>query len=385
MPLSLKRSLPFNKPYLAGRELEYMVRAHAGGRLAGNGPFTRRCQALLREKLGAPCALLTHSGTAALEMAALLLDIQPGDEIVMPSFTFVSTANAFALRGGVPVFVDIRPDTLNVDEKLLAAAVTDRTRAVAVVHYAGVACEMDEILRLAEERGLAVVEDAAQGFGAAYRGRPLGTLGRLGALSFHETKNVISGEGGALLVNDPDLTARAEIIWEKGTDRTRFERGEIDKYTWRDIGSSYLPSEITAAFLQAQLEAAEEITAARLEYWHFYHDRLAALERQGRLRRPAAPPECQPNGHIYYILLNSAAERADFLAFLRARGIHGVFHYVPLHSSPAGRRYGRAAGELPVTDDLADRLVRLPLWNGLDEDILARVVGAVEDFWRRPA
>jgi len=384
MPFSLTRNIPFNKPYLAGRELEYMVRAHAEGRLAGNGPFTRRSQALLAENLGSAAVLLTHSGTAALEMAALLLDIRPGDEIIMPSFTFVSTANAFVLRGGVPVFVDIRPDTLNIDEKLLAAALTPKTRAVAVVHYAGVACAMDEILSLAGERGLAVVEDAAQGFRAAYKGRPLGTLGSLGALSFHETKNIISGEGGALAVNDPGLTLRAEIIWEKGTDRTSFERGEIDKYTWRDIGSSYLPSEITAAFLLAQLEAAEAITAGRLEYWHYYHDRLAELEGRGFLRRPVIPPGCQPNGHIYHILVNSPEERRDLLDFLRGRQIQAVFHYVPLHSSPAGRRYGRAAGELTVTDDLWARLIRLPLWNGLDVDILDRVIRALEDFYARP-
>ena len=369
---------------MSGRELEYMVRAHAEGRLAGNGPFTQKCQARLREALGSAAVLLTHSGTAALEMAALLLDIQPGDEVIMPSFTFVSTANAFVLRGGVPVFVDIRPDTLNIDESLLAAALTPKTRALAVVHYGGVASEMDGIMNLALARGLDVVEDAAQGLGAAYGGRPLGSIGRLGALSFHETKNIISGEGGALAVNDPELMARAEIIWEKGTDRTRFERGEIDKYTWRDLGSSYLPSEITAAFLLAQLESAEEITAGRLELWHYYHDRLAELEDGGFLRRPVVPPEARHNGHIYHILVNSPEERPALLQFFRARGIHAVFHYVPLHSSPAGRRYGRASGDLKVTDDLAARLVRLPLWNGMDEGALVRVIQALEDFWRLP-
>lgn len=381
--MAMLTPIPFNRPCLVGRELEYIAQAHAGGKLSGNGPFTKKCQALLRARLGAPAVFLTNSCTAALEMAALLLDIKPGDEVIMPSFTFVSTANAFVLRGAVPVFVDIRPDTLNMDESLLEAAVTPRARAVCPVHYAGVGCAMDAITAIAAKHGLAVVEDAAQGIEAAHKGRPLGSMGALGALSFHETKNVISGEGGALAVNDPGLVKRAEILWEKGTDRASFNRGEVDKYTWRDVGSSFLPSELTAAFLLAQLEEAEAITARRLALWRRYHGALAEAEARGWLRRPTVPPECRANGHIYYILLDDGATRDALLAHLKGRGIGAVFHYVPLHSSPAGRRYGRVAGSLANTDALAARLLRLPLWNDMAEAHQARVAEGVLGFFRR--
>jgi len=369
--------IPFNFPYLVGRELRYIAEAHANGQLAGDGPFTRRCHAWLEHRTGCARALLTHSCTAALEMAALLLDLEPGDEVILPSYTFVSTANAFVLRGAVPVFVDVREDTLNLDERLLAAAITPRTRAIVPVHYAGVACRMDVILALARQHGLRVIEDAAQGVVATFQGRALGSLGDLGAYSFHETKNVIAGEGGALLVNDPSLAARAEVIREKGTDRGRFFRGEVDKYSWQDVGSSFLPGELTSAFLAAQLEAADAITARRLGIWQRYHERLAALEAQGRLRRPIVPPDCQHNAHLYYVIIAADRARQTVLERLRAEGVYAVSHYVPLHSSPAGRRYGRAMGDLPVTTALAERVVRLPMWQELTESQQERVCAAL--------
>lgn len=361
--------IPFNRPFMTGQELDYIARAHALGHLSGDGAFTMECHAWLEAKTGAAKALLTHSCTAALEMAALLLDLKPGDEVIMPSFTFVSTANAFVLRGAVPVFVDIRADTLNIDESLVEAAITPRTRAICVVHYAGVSCEMDEILAIADRHGLAVVEDAAQGIMSTYKGRPLGAIGALGALSFHETKNVISGEGGALLVRDRALVERAEIIREKGTNRSKFFRGQVDKYTWVDAGSSYLPSEILAAFLAAQLAEADSITARRLALWDRYHAWAAAPESEGRLRRPVVPGHCTHNAHMYYLLLRDLDDRTAFIDRLKQAGIGAVFHYIPLHSSPAGMRYGRSAGALPVTDSVSDRLVRMPLWIGLEEHI----------------
>jgi dTDP-4-amino-4,6-dideoxygalactose transaminase len=361
------QKVPFNKPYLTGNEARNIEAAHANSRLAGDGPFTEKCHAWLRSYTGEPAALLTHSCTAALEMSALLLDIQPGDEVIMPSYTFVSTANAFVLRGGVPVFVDIRPDTLNLDENLIEAAVTPRTKAIVPVHYAGVGCEMDSILQIARRHGLKIVEDAAQGIMSRYKGRPLGSLGDLAAYSFHETKNVICGEGGALVVGDSDFVARAEIIREKGTDRSRFHRGYVDKYTWQDIGSSFLPGELTAAFLWAQLESAESITQGRLRVWDRYHALLEELEVQGYLRRPIVPQHCQHNAHMYYVLLAQELDRGYVLESLRERGVSSVFHYVPLHSSPAGLRYGRSAGNLPNTETNAQRLIRLPLWLGLSE------------------
>jgi dTDP-4-amino-4,6-dideoxygalactose transaminase len=369
--------IKFNKPFLTGRELQLIQEAAAEGHLSGDGRFTRQCHAWLEARTGCAKALLTHSCTAALEMAALLLDLEPGDEVIMPSFTFVSTANAFVLRGAVPVFIDIRPDTLNLDEALIEAAITPRTKAICVVHYAGVACEMDPILDIAARHGLAVVEDAAQGVLSSYKGRPLGSIGALGALSFHETKNVISGEGGALLVNDPALVERAEIIREKGTNRSKFFRGQVDKYTWVDVGSSYLPSEILAAFLSAQLDEADAISQRRIDLWNRYHAWAAKHEAAGRLRRPVVPDHCVHNAHMYYLLLRDLEDRTAFIARLKQAGVGAVFHYVPLHSSPAGMRYGRAAGALPVTDSTTDRLVRMPLWVGL-EDRLDHVLEAAD-------
>jgi dTDP-4-amino-4,6-dideoxygalactose transaminase len=370
--------IPFNRPHLTGNELDYIAQAHANGHLAGNGQFSKQCASWLEERTGSGKALLTHSCTAALEMSAILSGVGPGDEVVMPSFTFVSTANAFVLRGATPVFVDIRPDTLNLDQSRIEEAITSRTRAIVVVHYAGVGCEMDPILEIARRHDLLVIEDAAQGIMADYRDRPLGSIGHLAALSFHETKNIISGEGGALLINDPRFEERAEIIWEKGTNRSQFFRGEVDKYTWVDVGSSYLPGEIVAAFLWAQMEGADAITQRRLAIWARYHEAFAELEASGQVRRPIVPDHCRHNAHMYYLLLPDADTRTAFIARLAANGVHSVFHYVPLHSSPYGRSVGRAAGDLSRTDDISGRLVRLPLWLGLEEH-QDRVIDAVID------
>ncbi len=374
----MDKHIPFNWPHMTGKELYYIAEAHFNGRLAGDGPFTKRCHGWIESRTHCHKALLTHSCTAGLEMAALLLEIQPGDEIIMPSYTFVSTANAFVLRGGVPVFVDIREDTLNLDERLIEAAITPRTRAIAPVHYAGVSCEMDTIMDIARRHQLKVVEDAAQGVMASYKGKALGAIGDIGAFSFHETKNVISGEGGALLVNDPALALRAEIIREKGTDRSRFFRGEVDKYTWQEVGSSFLPGELIAAFLWAQLEEADRITQQRLESWNRYHEMLAPLEAAGVLRRPIVPQECQHNAHMYYVLMDPSIERQSVLDAFRSSEIASVFHYVPLHSSPAGQRYGRAHGSMEVTVQQSERLVRLPLWVGMTEEQQARVLGVLQ-------
>ena len=360
-------NIPFNKPYMTGRELWYIAQAHTNGHLAGDGMFTKKCHDWLETQTGAHKALLTHSCTASLDMAAMLADILPGDEVILPSYTFVSTANAFVLRGGVPVFVDIRPDTLNIDETLIESAITPRTRAIVPVHYAGVACEMDRIMNIAQRHQLVVIEDAAQAVMSSYKGKPLGTIGHLGAYSFHETKNIISGEGGALLVNDDRYTERAEIIREKGTNRSQFFRGQIDKYTWVDIGSSYLPGEVIAAFLWAQMEEAPSITQRRLDIWHRYHEAFSPLEKVGKLRRPIIPDDCQHNAHMYYILLENLEQRTRVIARLKEQGVNAVFHYVPLHNSPAGKRYGRTVGEMQHTDNLSDRLLRLPLWVGMDE------------------
>ena len=374
------KNIPFNKPYMTGRELWYIAQAHTNGHLAGDGMFTKRCHAWLEARTGAHKALLTHSCTASLDMAAMLADIQPGDEVIMPSYTFVSTANAFVLRGGIPVFVDIRPDTLNIDETLIEAAITPRTRAIVPVHYAGVACEMDAIMSIAQRHKLLVIEDAAQAVMSAYKGKPLGAIGHLGAYSFHETKNIISGEGGALLVNDGRFAERAEIIREKGTNRSQFFRGQIDKYTWVDIGSSYLPGEVIAAFLWAQMEEAQSITQKRLDIWHRYHEALAPLENAGKLRRPIIPEGCRHNAHMYYILLESLKKRTEVIARLKEQGVNAVFHYVPLHSSPAGKKYSRTSGELPHTGNLSERLLRLPLWVDMDEAqdrVIAQLQAAV--------
>jgi dTDP-4-amino-4,6-dideoxygalactose transaminase len=360
--------IPFNKPYRSGRELRYVSEAHANGQLAGDGDFTKKCQTWLEEHVGCRKALLTHSCTAALEMAAILADIRVGDEVIMPSYTFVSTANAFVLRGAVPVFVDVRPDTLNLDERLIESAITPRTRAIVPVHYAGIGCNMEAIMIIAQRHGLLVIEDAAQAIMSTYQSRPLGGIGHLAAFSFHETKNVISGEGGALLINDPELVERAEIIREKGTNRKQFFRGQVDKYTWVDVGSSFLPSEIIASFLCAQLEEAETITDRRLAIWDQYHAAFESAEQAGLARRPTVPSSCGHNAHLYYLLLNSRGDRTKFIQGMAAEGVQCVFHYVPLHKSPVGQRIGRAMGKLPITTDLADRLVRLPLWPGLEAD-----------------
>ena len=379
-----KVSIPFNRAARAGGEQANIDAAIEGGHLAADGPFTKRCSEWLASSLGSP-VLLVHSCTAALEMAAILIELGPGDEVIMPSYTFVSTANAFVTRGATPVFVDIREDTLNMDTSAIEGALTPRTKAIAPVHYAGVGCDMREILKVAEARDLSVIEDAAQGLLASTEGRPLGTLGQFGALSFHETKNVTCGEGGALIVNDPSLMERAEIIREKGTDRSRFFRGQTDKYTWMDVGSSHAMSELSAAFLCAQLEAAERFTRRRLEIWDRYHEALRDLEEDGRLRRPIVSPTNSHNAHMYYLLLNSGQERDDLIGSLREADIGAVFHYIPLHSSPAGERFGRAVGPLPVTDDLSRRLVRLPLWPDLGDAEVDRVIDEVHSFCGRSA
>jgi dTDP-4-amino-4,6-dideoxygalactose transaminase len=374
--------IPFNKPYLTGRELDYIRQAHEAHHLSGDGAFTKRCSEWLQRTTGCRRALLTHSCTAALELSAILADLRPGDEVIMPSFTFVSTANAFVLRGAVPVFVDIRADTLNIDESCIEAAITPRTRAIVVIHYAGVACELAAIQRIAERHGLLLIEDAAQALGAAYHDQPLGSFGELAALSFHETKNLICGEGGALLVNAPGLVARAEILREKGTNRSAFLRGEVDKYTWVDVGSSFLPSDILAAFLWGQMEEAEAIARRRRALWDRYHAAFADLERPGFLRRPVVPPGITANAHSYFLLLADLESRQRFIERLRADGVHAVFHYVPLHDSPGGRKYGRASGNLGVTTSASERLVRLPFWIGLEEQqdyVIDRCRSALSD------
>lgn len=359
------KNIPFNKPHVTQQDHDYIKNALLHTNLAGDGPYTKKCHHWFEKKTHVAKALLTHSCTAALEMAALLLDLKPGDEVIMPSYTFVSTANAFVLRGAVPVFIDIRPDTLNMDEKLIEYAITSKTKAIVPVHYAGVACEMDTILAIAKRYNLAVVEDAAQGAQAFYKGKALGAIGDMGCLSFHATKNIISGEGGALFLRDETHGHYAEIIREKGTDRAHFLNGQIDKYTWQSIGSSYLPSEVTAAFLLSQLEQIKEITQKRLDIWRQYHQQLEELENKELMRRPMIPEECDHNAHMYYILVNHKKDRAKIIEQLKERGIHCVYHYVPLHSSPAGKKYAKTYGDLSYTNDLSERIIRLPLWFGL--------------------
>jgi dTDP-4-amino-4,6-dideoxygalactose transaminase len=374
--------ISFNRPHLTGQELHYISQAHALGQLSGDGPFTKRCNAWLEQQTGCHKALLTHSCTAALDMAAILAGVAPGDEIIMPSYTFSSTANAFVLRGGSPVFVDIRPDTLNIDETKIEAAITPKTRAIVPVHYAGVSCEMDAIMAIAEKHHLLVIEDAAQGVQSEYKGKPAGSIGELGCLSFHETKNIIAGEGGALLINDGRFVERAEVIREKGTNRSKFFRGEVDKYTWVDVGSSYLPGEIVAAFLWAQMEDARGITDRRLAIWDMYNVGLGELEREGLLRLPIIPDECRHNAHMFYVLFGDLGLRMRAIEFLRRHGITAVFHYVPLHSSPAGVRFGRAHGDMTVTNDTSDRLLRLPLYYDMSEADTQRVIETLISFCR---
>jgi len=372
--------IPFNKPSLAGREVEYMLDAVQDGHISGDGRYTKRCHALLQELLGVPQVLLTTSCTHALEMAALLLDIHPGDEVIVPSFTFVSTINAFVLRGAIPVFCDIRPDTLNLDEKRLAGLITPKTRAIVPVHYAGVGCEMDEIMRLANARGIAVVEDNAHGLFGTYHGQFLGTFGALATQSFHETKNVYCGEGGALLLNDTRYLERAEIIREKGTNRSRFFRGQVDKYTWVDIGSSYLPSDVLAAFLLAQLEMRETIQARRRHIWERYHAALAPWAAAHGVRQPIVPAHCGQAYHMYYLLLPSLEARTALIERLKARDILAVFHYLPLHLSEMGRKYSGREGDCPVTERVSDCLLRLPFYNTLAEDEQDQVIETVAAF-----
>lgn len=374
-------NIPFNKPFVVGKELYYIAQAVMQNHLSGDGPFTRRCHEWLEEQLKCKLALLTHSCTGALEMAAILCNIQPGDEIIMPSFTFVSTANAFVLRGGVPVFVDIRPDTLNIDEQLIESAITPRTKAIVPVHYAGVACSMDKIMKIAEKYDIVVVEDTAQALLSTYKGRYLGTIGHLGCLSFHETKNIISGEGGALLINDTRFIERAEIIREKGTNRNKFFRGEVDKYTWVDIGSSFLPSELIGAFLCAQLEQADKIVASRCRTYLRYYELLLPLEEKGFIKLPTINNDCVSNGHIFYIIANSLEERTRLIHFLKENNVTSVFHYVPLHSSPAGIRYGRAGSDVKVTNDISDKLLRLPLYYEMGDKDVQEVAYIIDTFY----
>jgi dTDP-4-amino-4,6-dideoxygalactose transaminase len=370
-------AIPFNRPYRIGTETVFMAEAVERGHISADGEFTRRCREWLEARTGSEATLLTTSCTAALEAAAILAGLGPGDEVIMPSYTFVTTATSVVLRGAEPVFVDIRPDTLNVDESLVEDAITPRTKAILPIHYAGVGCELDPILSLAREHGLLVIEDAAQGLMADYRGRPLGTWGDLGCISFHETKNVTCGEGGALLVNRPELVERAEIVCEKGTNRSQFLAGQVDKYSWVDLGSSYGLSDLNAAFLWGQLGAAEEITARRLAIWRTYHAAFEPLERSGRVRRPIVPQHCSHNAHMYYLLMRDASERRQMLERLNAVGVQAIFHYVPLHSAPAGMRHGRVHGSLSRTEQLSARVVRLPLWVGMDDATVERVIDSV--------
>jgi len=374
--------IPFNAPPVVGSELEYMQSAMASGKLCGDGGFTRRCQQWMEQRFGSKKVLLTPSCTASLEMAALLIDLQPGDEVIMPSYTFVSTANAFVLRGATIVFVDIRPDTLNIDERKIEAAITEKTRAIVPVHYAGVACEMDAIMALAAKHQLWVIEDAAQGVMSRYKGRALGTIGHIGCFSFHETKNYTAGgEGGATLINDAALVERAEIIREKGTNRSQFFRGQVDKYTWRDIGSSYLMADLQAAYLWAQLEAADRINQQRLRLWQRYYNALQPLAAQGRLQLPSLPADCEHNAHMFYIKLRDSDDRQALISWMKEAEILTVFHYIPLHSSPAGQRFGRFHGEERFTTAESERLLRLPLFYNLTDNNQNTVISSLLSFF----
>lgn len=378
-----RRRVPFNKPFIVGKELFNIAKAVMDGSISGDGQFTHLCQHWLESHLSCQKALLTHSCTAALEMAALLIDLQPGDEVIMPSFTFVSTANAFVLRGAVPVFVDIRPDTLNIDERQVEKAITAKTRAVVAVHYAGQACAMNELVALCRANGIYLIEDAAQAILSFDGGGALGTFGDFGCLSFHETKNVICGEGGALLINNEKFIERAEIVWQKGTNRNAFFRGEVDKYTWVDVGSSFLPSDLTAAFLYAQLEQAKRINTHRRALHEKYFSLLADLEAEGKLSLAGGQVRKAKNAHIFYIICRSERERAELIRHLAECGVNAVFHYSPLHSSPAGRRYGRVATNMDVTDGISERLLRLPMYSEMTADTVTYVCEAVRSFFEK--
>ena len=373
-------NIPFNKPTLVGPEFQYIQESIAGGKISGDGPFTKKCHSLLETSLEISKALLTTSCTHALEMTALLLDIQPGDEVIVPSFTFVTSINAYVLRGAKPVFVDVRADTLNIDEKLIEAAITPKTKAIVVVHYAGVACEMDTIMQIAKAHQIPVIEDNAHGLFGKYKGQLLGTFGVMATQSFHETKNFQCGEGGALLINDDAYIERAEIIREKGTNRSRFFRGQVDKYTWVDVGSSYLPSDMLAAFLYAQLEARDNIQGKRQEIWELYHEALAEWAANNDVCMPTVPEGCEQTYHMFYILLPSLESRTALIDHLKAQGILSVFHYLPLHLSDMGRRFGGKEGDCPVTEDVSDRLLRLPFYNGLNESEQNQVIEAITTF-----
>lgn len=374
--------ITFNVPPYTGKEMTYIEQAVKNQKICGDGEFTHKCNAWIEEKTGTPKALLTTSCTHATELAAILADIQPGDEVIMPSYTFVSTADAFVLRGATVVFVDIRPDTMNMDENLIEDAITEKTRAIVPVHYAGVACEMDKIMEIAEKYNLCVIEDAAQGIMSTYKGRALGAIGTYGCYSFHETKNFSMGEGGAILIQDESKIEEAEVVREKGTNRAKFFRGQIDKYTWVDKGSSYLPSDMNAAYLYAQLEMAETITAARMAVWNRYHEAFASLEEEGKIERPFIPQHCEHNAHMYYLKCKDLEERTAFISFLKENGIWAVFHYVPLHSAPAGLRYARFHGEDRYTTRESERLVRLPMYYGLKEEQVDYIISKVKEFFR---
>jgi len=379
----VKYQIPFNRPHLTGKEVDYIKNAQKLGQLSGDGYYTKRCHGWLEHNLNCKKAFLTHSCTAALAMSALLAKVSSEDEVIMPSFTFVSTANAFVLRGATPVFVDIREDTLNINEKLIEQAINKNTKAIVVVHYAGVACEMGVIRKIANKHGLFLIEDAAQGLLSKYKDQYLGTFGDLGTLSFHETKNVISGEGGALLINNPKLIERAEIVREKGTNRSKFIRGEVDKYNWIDLGSSYLPGETTSAFLMAQLEKAKTITRKRRSIWGKYHSLLKPLEKKGLLRRPIVPDACFHNGHLYYILLPNMKVRDGLIKYLRKNGILSVFHYVPLHDSPGGVKYAKTSGRMKITENTWKRLVRLPLYYDLKKTDVEYITHHIFKFFKK--
>ncbi|HEV3416211.1 MAG TPA: dTDP-4-amino-4,6-dideoxygalactose transaminase [Pirellulales bacterium] len=377
----MPQNIPFVRPYIAGNELEYVTEVVRSGKIDSDGRFTRDCAEFLEERFGIRKVLMTPSCTSALELAAMLCDLGPGDEVIMPSYTFVSTANAVALRGAKPVFVDIRPDTLNIDDRLVEEAITDRTKAIFAVHYAGVACEMDHLTAISDKYGLLLVEDAAQAVNASYNGRPLGSIGQLATYSFHTTKNYVCGEGGALAINDPALVERAEILREKGTNRSQFFRGQVDKYTWVDIGGSHLPSELSCAFLLGQLEQMDAIQKRRRDIFEFYRLRLAPLEHDGVVRLPINPDDCQTNYHMFYMLAANGAARDALLAHLREQGIGAVFHYVPLHTSPMGEHHGYRLSDLPVTENLSARLLRLPMYVDLSSDDQSRIVRAIEGFY----
>ncbi|MFH1964876.1 MAG: dTDP-4-amino-4,6-dideoxygalactose transaminase [Acidobacteriota bacterium] len=374
--------IPFNKPFIIGEELSNIRKAVDSGHLAGDGMFSEKCKNWMEQKFSAFKVMLTDSCSSALEISAILCDITPGDEVILPSYTFVSTANAFVLRGARLKFIDIRPDTLNLDESLIEQEITDKTRVIVPVHYGGISCEMDTIMALAEKHGLLVVEDAAQGVNARYKGKYLGTIGHLGAYSFHETKNYICGEGGALVINDPRFVERAEIIREKGTNRSKFFRGEVDKYTWVDIGSSYLPPELTTAFLYAQLQEADKIDKKRRSIWKTYYQGLKPLEDEGLLKLPSIPEECENNAHMFYLVLSTNKERDTLIDFLGEHGIHAVFHYIPLHTSPMGIKLSDTIPELPVTESIAPRLLRLPCFYELSPAQIKRIINRIYTFFR---